>query len=165
MVPINEGEKGTVILDNRYVPLIVSTFVGEVELSQGLWYERMILELIGREGAAGRRVVNIHDASRVTKTSAEMRRFWADLSARHAATLESRTLANVIVVSNALMRGVLTAVGWMNPRVAALKLFPTLETAIAASQKLLQAAGTPVTIPMGGYQLPHPGGIAPGAPR
>jgi hypothetical protein len=53
----------------------------------------------------------------------------------------------------------------MNPRVAALKLFPTLETAIAASQKLLQAAGTPVTIPIGGYQLPHPGSIAPGAPR
>ncbi|HSU42350.1 MAG TPA: hypothetical protein VLJ38_22365 [Polyangiaceae bacterium] len=165
MVPINEGKKGLVIVDNRYGPLIVSTFVGEVELSQGLWYERTILDVIGREAAGGRRVVSIHDASRVTKTSAEMRRFWADLSARHSATLESRTLANVIVVSSPLMRGVLTAVGWMNPKVAALKLFPTLDTAVAEAQKLLRAAGTPVTIPAGGYRLPEQGSIAPGAPR
>lgn len=165
MVDVNEGKKGVVIVDNRYVPLIVSTFIGEVELDQGLWYERVTLELIAREAQAGRRVVSIHDASRVTKTSADMRRFWAEMSARNSATLESRTLANVVVVTNALMRGVLTAVGWMNPRVASLKLFPSLDAAVAASQKLLQAAGTPVTIPPGGYQLPHQGSIPPGAPR
>lgn len=165
MVAINEGKKGVVIVDNRYAPLIVSTFSGEVELDQGLWYERVSLELIGREATAGRRVVSIHDASRVTRTSAEMRRFWADMSARNSATLESRTLASVVVVSNALMRGVLTAVGWMNPKVAALKLFPTLDAAVADAQKLLQAAGTPVTIPPGGYQLPQQRSIAPGPPR
>jgi hypothetical protein len=157
MVEINEGTQGTIVVDDRYAPLIVSTFLGEVDLSQGLWYERIVLGVITREATGGRRVVSVHDASRATRTTAEMRQFWADMSARNAATMESRTLANLVVVTNPLMRGVITAVGWMNPKVASLKIFPTLDAATTDALRLLREAGTPAALPPGGYRLPHAG--------
>lgn len=155
MVEVNEGPKGTVIIDDRYVPLLVSTFIGEVELAQGRWYERIVLEVIARSVSEGRRVANVHDAGQVTRTTAEMRQFWAEMSSRNGAMLESRTLANLVVVTSSLMRGVLTAVGWINPKVASLKLFPSLEAAVAEALKLLRHAGTPVTLPPGGYRTPR----------
>lgn len=161
MIEVNEGPKGAVIIDDRYAPLLVSTFIGEVELEQGRWYERTVLEVIARSATEGRRVASVHDASQVTRTTAEMRQFWADMSSRNQTTLESRTLANLIVVTNALMRGVLTAVGWMNPKVASLKLFPTLDAAVSEALKLLRDAGTPVTLPAGGYRTPRSPSIRP----
>ncbi len=161
MVEVNEGPKGAVIVDDRYLPLLVSTYVGEVEIQQGRWYERVVLEVIGRAASEGRRVASVHDTSRVTRTTAEMRQFWAEMSSRNAPTLESRTLANLMVVTSALMRGVLTAVGWMNPKVASLKLFPSLDAAVTEALRLLRDAGTPVTLPAGGYRTPRGGSIRP----
>ncbi|HTQ07575.1 MAG TPA: hypothetical protein VMI54_27150 [Polyangiaceae bacterium] len=161
MVEVSEGAKGSVIVDDRYSPLVVSTFTGEVELEQGRWYERVILEIIARSVSEGRRVASVHDTSGVTRTTAEMRQFWAEMSSRNGNTLESRTLANLVVVTNPLMRGVLTAVGWMNPKVASLRLFPSLDAAVTEALKLLRDAGTPVTLPAGGYRTPRSASIRP----
>ncbi len=154
MVEAKEGPTGAVVIDDRYAPLVVSSFVGDVDLPLGTWYEQVTQKIILNQFLEGRRVVNVHDASRSTRTSPEMRKFWADMSARNAATMESRTLGNLIVVSNPLIRGVLTAVGWLNPQVAKLKVFSSLEAAVSEAVEMLDGAGTPVALPPGGYQLP-----------
>jgi len=145
---------GSVVIDDRFAPLLVSTFVGEVDLPLGQWYEETSYRLILREAARGRRVVNIHDASRSTKASPEMRKFWADMKKRTPPGVDTAVLANVIVITSAVMRGVITAVGWMNPEVAALKTFPSLDAALTDALRTLAQAGTPVSLPAGGYQVP-----------
>jgi hypothetical protein len=152
MIERNEGAKGAIIVDARYLPLIVSSFVGEVELAQGLWYEEVVQRLIWAEAQRGRRSLNVHDAVRATRTSPEMRKFWADMSARNTATMEARMAGNFIVVASPLLRGVITAVGWLNPKVAKLKVFGNLDTAVSAAVLVLDGLGTPVALPAEGYR-------------
>jgi hypothetical protein len=151
-VHVRLGQGGAVAIDGRYLPLIVSCFVGDVNLPLGMWYEQTIHEIVGSETLGGRRTINIHDATRSTRTSAEMRKFWADLSTRDAETIGAQTLHNFIVVSSPIMRGVITAVSWLNPRVSRIQLFPNLERAVSEAVSLLAAAGTPVRLPRRGFQ-------------
>jgi hypothetical protein len=141
--------------------LLVSTFIGDVQLDQGLWYEEVTRRAISHEVKHGRKVANVHDASRSTGSSPEMRKFWADLGKRNAATMETRTLVNFIVVSSPVVRGVLTAVGWLNPQVARLRTFSTLQLAVGEAIVLLERAGTKVTLPLGGYRLPTNSSLIP----
>jgi hypothetical protein len=157
MPEFRAGSTGSVVIDDRYAPLIVATFVGEVDLPLGQWYEETSYRIILREAARGRRVVNIHDASRSTKAGPDMRKFWADMKRRTPPGVEAAVLANLLVITSAVMRGVITAVGWMNPEVAALKTFPSLDAALAEAGRLLVQAGTPFTLPAGGYNLPREG--------
>jgi hypothetical protein len=149
------GSVGSVVVDDRFAPLLISTFVGEVDLPLGQWFEDTIHKLILREAARGRRVINIHDASRSTRTSPDMRRFWADIEKRTPPIVEAAVLANMIVITSAVMRGVITAVGWLNPKVAALKTYPNLDAALAEGLRLLAQAGTAVVMPAGGYEAPR----------
>lgn len=153
MVEVKEGTTGAVVIDDRYAPLVVSSFIGDVDLSLGTWYEQITQRLISSQFSQGRRVVNIHDASLATRTSAEMRKFWAEMSARNEATMQTKTLANLIVVTNPILRGVITAVSWLNPKVAKLQVFSSLDAAVKTALGLLESAGTPVALPHGGYQL------------
>lgn len=154
MPEVKDGPLGRVIIDDRYAPLIVSSFVGEIDLPLGEWYEETSHKVIRAHGKHGRRVVGIHDASQSARTSPEMRKFWADMSRRAPKDINAIVLSNLIVISSPMMRGVLTAVGWLNPEVAQLRIFPTLAAAVAEAVSQLQADGATVMLPPGGYQVP-----------
>jgi len=155
MPELKDGALGRVIIDDRYAPLIVSSFIGEVDLPLGEWYEETSHRLIRAQGKLGRRVVGIHDASQAGRSSPEMRKFWADMSRRAPKDIQSIVLSNLIVISSPMMRGVLTAVGWLNPEVAQLRIFPSLAAAIDDARQQLDKAGTPISLPAGGYQIPR----------
>lgn len=150
-------------MDDRYSPLLLTHFRGELDIPMGEWFEATAHRFVRREAARGRKVVHINDASGTTRTSPEMRKFWADATKRAPAVVVENTLANVLVLTNPMMRGVITAVGWLNPEVAALKVYSSRDQAIEGSLKLLEAAGTQVTLPLGGYVLPVPPAKATGS--
>lgn len=154
MCLVSDGAKGSVVVDDRYFPLIVSSFVGEVELPQARWFEDVTLKLVRRGVTEGVHLVNIHDASRSTRTSPEMRKFWADLSRRHEDGPMSTQLTSFIVVSSPIIRGVMTAVGWLNPKVAQLQVFPTLQEALLEATSELIRRGSPASLPTEGYRPP-----------
>src|SRR5688572_9373782 len=110
--------------------------------------------MIRAHGKAGRRIVGISDASQSARTSPEMRKFWADMSRRAPADVNRIVLANLVVISSPMMRGVLTAVGWLNPEVAQLRIFPSLKAAVDEGVDQLRAQGLTVPLPPGGYQPP-----------
>jgi hypothetical protein len=149
-----EGEEGAVIIDDRYAPLVVSTFIGSVSLAEGKWFESKILKLADRHFRRGNRIINIHDATYSARTSPEMRRFWADMSERNEATLDLQLLEGPVVISNSIIRGVMTAVGWLNPKVAKIQTYGTIEKAIAESLVKLSDAGMKAQAPAKGYSLP-----------
>lgn len=151
---VKEGPRGVVILDDRYAPLVISSFSGEIDLPLAHWFEATLREVVHREFNAGRKIVHIHDTSRITTTKPEMRKFWAEFAERNHGTLDLKTLGNPVVVTSALMRGVLTAIGWLNPRASVLEIFPSLDAALRESLRRLEGVGTPVVLPLGGYSLP-----------
>ncbi len=149
-----QGARGAVIIDDRYAPLVVSTFIGIVELPEGRWFEREVGNLIHQGFARGHRIVNIHDTTHVKKTPPEMRKFWAEMSKRNEASWDGKILDVPLVIASPLMRGVFTAVGWLNPKVAQLKVHSTVEKAISHSVQTLLAAGMKVEPPSQSYELP-----------
>jgi hypothetical protein len=151
---VSEDLHGSIIVDDRYAPLVVTTYVGQIGLNQGLWYEASMRELVQVEYTKGHRIVNIHDARRSARATPEMRRFWADFGSRNEVLLDAKTLSNPIVVSSAVLRGAITAVGWLNPRVAKLEVFSSLDEAISSSVALLLRTGASIQLPPSGYQLP-----------
>lgn len=151
---VKKGATGAVVIDDRYAPLIVSTFIGVVELPLGQWFEQENARLIQREHARGHRVIHVHDTTYIERTPPEMRKFWAEMSARNETMWELCVIETPLVVSNALMRGVLTAVGWLNPKVAKLPTYSTIDQAIVASVVKLEAAGMRVQVPFKNYVLP-----------
>lgn len=154
MPEVKDGALGRVIIDDRYAPLIVSSFAGEIDLPLGQWYEETSHKVIRSHAKQGLRMVGIHDATQAARTSAEMRKFWADMSRRAPKDINGVMLANLIVISNPMMRGVLTAVGWLNPEVAQLRIFPSLTAAVDEAVSTITKAGGSVMLPPGGYQVP-----------
>lgn len=151
-IRLRQCDTGAAFIDARYAPLIVSCFVGDVDLAVGKWYEDNLAEVILGETAGGRRVVNVNDASRSIRTSPDMRKFWAEMSERNSEMMAERTLGNIIVVTNPLMRGVITAVSWLNPRVAKMQVLPSFERAVAEAVSRLSGAGYPVKLPRHGFR-------------
>lgn len=151
-IRLRQCDTGAAFIDLRFAPLIVSCFVGDVDLALGKWYERTLAEVILGQTSGGRRVINVNDASRSIRTSPDMRKFWADMSERNSEMMAAHTLGNIIVVSNPLMRGVITAVSWLNPRVAKMQVLPSLERAVAEAVGRLGGAGHPVRLPKHGFR-------------
>lgn len=151
-IRLRQCDTGAAFIDARFSPLIVSCFVGDVDLELGQWYERALEEVILGETSGGGRVINVNDASRSIRTSAEMRKFWAEMSERNSEIMAQRTLGNIIVVSNPLMRGVITAVSWLNPRVAKMQVLPSLDRAVVEAVARLSGAGYPVRLPRYGFR-------------
>src|SRR6478609_3746934 len=120
MPRVKEGATGAIVIDDRYSPLIVSTFIGVVDLPLGQWFEQENVRMVQREHARGRRIIHVHDTSNIEKTPPEMRKFWAEMSSRNETMLELCVIETPLVITSTLMRGVMTAVGWLNPKVAKL---------------------------------------------
>lgn len=154
MPRMKEGATGAVVIDDRYAPLVVSTFIGVVELPEGQWFEQECVRLLQREHARGHRIINIHDTTHIRRTPPEMRKFWAEMSTRNEAMWARSVIETPLVISNALMRGVLTAVGWLNPKVANLPTHATIDQAIGSAVIKLRAAGMKVEVPLENYVLP-----------
>lgn len=151
---MKQSATGAVVIDDRYCPLIVSTFIGVVELALGQWFEQENVRLIQRERARGHRLIHVHDTTYIERTPPEMRKFWAEMGARNEAMAQQCVIETPLVVSSALMRGVLTAVGWLNPKIAKIPSYATIDQAIVASVAKLEAEKIRVTLPFKKYALP-----------
>ena len=92
--------------------------------------------------AQKQRLVVVTDARAVTGTPPDVRAVvgkWISDSPRE---FEEMTLESVVVLQSALMRGVLTAVGWLSTRKVRLTVFATLpeawESGVAALKRIGQ---------------------------
>ena len=142
-------------MDIRHYPIIIceldGTFTeGIVEYFFVQWREPMTDYAESR----GERVVVIMQASNSGPPPATVRRAAGEHAAKDAST--KGLLCTNIVVSNPLLRGVMTAIVWVagqdNTNV---KYFGKLDQAIVSSIKSLEAAGfTPPNIDPAAYRIP-----------
>ena len=160
MPEVRQTARGAIVIDDRHAPLVITTFMGETDLSLGKWFEEMHTKIILNHGAKGRRVLSIADATLAVKPTPDMRRFWAELSDRATPTMKEATLATFLVVNSALLRGAITAISWMSPSLRDLESFATIDEAIREGSVRLARAMTPIPQLSVPYRLPEVGATA-----
>ena len=127
-------------LEDQLFPLVVTTF-GETPMTDDdvRGYCRDLDALAERRG----RFVHLIDTTR-QKTSASpvQRRIFADwLSDPRAQRLAATRIGDAVVITNALVRGAVTAVFWIRPPVAPTKIFATPRESIAWIEERARDAG------------------------
>ena len=145
-----------VIFDDRYFPLLISTWTGRADLEAAKWHQEHHRAAIDRAVSEGLRVVSISMATRTQRPTPEVRKYWADSMSKTPAAHRAATLATFVVMTSAMMRGVMTAIGWLNEEARSIKTYPTLSSAIREGLALLEAEGLecPAGLDPDAYALP-----------
>lgn len=131
------------IIDDRYLPLVISVWRGQANMETAQWHggqhTEVVQELVGR----GQKFVLINDASDAERPPPAVRKYFAEYAEAGSDEEEALGLATIVVLSSPVMRGALTAVGWVSERAARIDTAATMRAALERGLKALDAAGVP----------------------
>lgn len=127
----------------RHLPLVLSTFRGELTLESVQRHESEVNEILVGQLARKQPVVYIVDARGLSMPSALVRRHWANRINESRSVLEA-LLGTFIVVDNAFLRGALTAIAWMTDAGNTLVYAASLQDAVLrANERLVEKGHAP----------------------
>jgi len=130
---------GSYRFDDSRHPLVMVTMKGQLTDAQFSEYlERLDGNLQRRE-----RCVVVVDALNATNTPASQRKMQADWMANNEALLGKYTLATVMVIGSPVMRGILTAILWLQPIPCPWSVVGTRAAALRKADEYLREAGLP----------------------
>lgn len=129
-------------VDTASFPLVYFRFTGETTMEDARVMMQQQDELLTRAAAEGVRLFVISDNTATTKTSPEVRKYLGD-AARSVSDQYHQHLASfVIIASNMLVRGAITAIGWVAPeRIKRVKAAKDFEEAVAIMRQKAEEAG------------------------
>jgi hypothetical protein len=125
---------------DRHLPVLLSTFRGELELNAVRHHDEQVSAIIAKSLEQRRPVVYVVDARGIAMPSAMVRRYWATQINESRAVLDSM-LGTFIILDNAIVRGALTAIVWMTDAAKRLSYVPTFEVALERANTLLSEQG------------------------
>ena len=132
-----------VLVDQRFEPVIIVSFCGAVSeklLREFIaWYRGYLMSL-----QAGGKFVMINDPSRVTVHLPGNRKVGAEELKKLSPLMELHQLDNILVIDNALLRGALTAVGWLLGSKKVGTLVKDMPEAITTALRALTSRGLAV---------------------
>jgi hypothetical protein len=142
-----------VVLDNRLGSILIATWFGSPTppVIEGFhaWVDEQIAEALARD----RKLVLINDSTDSERTGPDARRQFTDHQ------FDMSVLVGVqIVITNPLIRGAITAVGWMlGDRMKGVTIWKTLPEAFAHARTVLREVGAKPPSPsrINGYARPH----------
>ena len=143
MATVRRFPETVVIHDDRFAPIVITIWSGTASVEVARWHNELQREDVRKAVAKGQRLVSISDATKADRPGPEVRKFWADALAETTPEQEAGTLSTYVVISSAVMRGVMTAIGWLSERARSIKSVPTLADAIRAALEDLDAEGIP----------------------
>jgi hypothetical protein len=143
MATIHRSPEMVVIHDDRYAPIVITIWSGRANIEAARWHTELQEQDMQKAVAKGQKLISISDATKAERPGPEVRKFWADSLASTTPEQEAGTLSTYVVISSAVMRGVMTAIGWLSERARSIKSEPTLADAIRAALEDLDAAGIP----------------------
>lgn len=149
-----EFRAGGVVIDDRYLPAIVTTFFGEVSLEAATWHGEQHRALVEAQARRGARIITITDSSHTKPPPAEVRKYWADYTKGLPPPIKEATLAAFVVITNPIIRGVMTALSWLNPELRTVELYDTVEVALRVANERLTAARQSAPPSVNRYYLP-----------
>lgn len=145
---------GAVVIDDRYLPILVTTFFGEISLEAATWHGSTHQALVAAQARRNARIITITDSSHTKAPPAEVRKYWAELTKNFPPAIKEATLAAFVVIENPVIRGVMTALSWLNPELRTVEVYDSVELAIRTARDRLRSAGQSVPPELARYELP-----------
>lgn len=104
-----------IAMDDTYFPVIVATWVGAPTEKSVRAYFQWLHEMLARAKRDSTLFINITDASLAKTPAPDVRRLIAELTTTlENAGADKNAVSAYVVVDNPLIRGVLTALGWLH---------------------------------------------------
>ena len=132
MGQLSDGEREYASTDHYVIHLSESVvrvlMHRSMSIEEQTAYNAVLTRIMTHEFRGVRRGV-VLDAKHFTKQTAMHRKLAADWMAEHEALLKKTTMGVALVFDNALMRGALQAVLWMQPMPVPHRVFSTMEEA------------------------------------
>lgn len=140
--PSQSRPRAIVAVTDRHLPLLLTTFRGELTLEAVQRHSGHVTELIQQQLDRRAPIVYVVDARGLSMPSAMIRRYWAEQVNKSSSTLAA-LLGTFIVIDNTFLRGALTAIAWMTDSAKSLEYAPSLEEAVERANARLLAHGYP----------------------
>ncbi len=132
---------GSIVVDDSRRPILVVRFEGLVSDAEFETY----LGDMEAQLKPGERVCTILDARVAGRAPPRQRKMQADWLARNAARLRQCSVGSVFVITSPLVRGVLTAILWLQPMPVAHAVVATMEEAERWANARLAEAKSPAS--------------------
>jgi hypothetical protein len=139
------GDACAVVIDRRALPIVFATWTGAPDLALIDAYFAAQIDLSIEQRSSGRRMVIVSDCRAMGRASPLARKRIADHTAAQRELFGATMLGSCTVFSSALVRGVLTALAWLDPDLR-VPSFATLDAALAWATKEITAAGMLVPV-------------------
>lgn len=134
------GGGGSFSLDTRYLPLIICTWTGAPTLEvMNFFFERRKAHF-DRALASGTKIIQISDLSNMATPPATIRQYIGEQG--KIRDVHDGFLSYVVVVPNAVIRGVITAMKWIaGDDVKPVEFSPSIDDAMKKAAKTFESAG------------------------
>lgn len=129
------------VLDARYMPIYITCWRGKPTVEAAKWHAEQVDELIAEVDAEYPRVLPIDCATLCDRPGADVRRYFAERLGNIPQRTIDAVIENYAVIPNAMLRGALTAIGWLNERAKAIKSVATFDAALTGAFATLDANG------------------------
>ncbi|UJR78974.1 hypothetical protein [Sandaracinus amylolyticus] len=138
----------SVVIDTRAWPVVIATWFGEPTETLVDRYFESHAEVVGRARTNRERFVLITDTFATGAPSPKARKRIVDLTAAQAADVARLTLRSFVVIESMLMRGVVTALAWIYPKMSESENVATITIALERAFAELDAARIPRPVGM-----------------
>ncbi len=133
---IFRSPEGSVVLDDRHFPVIITKWIGTLTEDQMRAYFEHTAQLLGRAKMEGLKVLQVSDATETERPPATVRKAISELNDVQTEHFGDVVLKpNYVAMDNVLLRGTVTAINWISRNaldVEAHRDMPsTLEAALA----------------------------------
>jgi hypothetical protein len=131
-------------LDGTFVPVLLSSMEEPLSRADMEAYFGELIRIVD-EGLRARQRLVVIVTSDATKFTAAGRKIVAEAEARFMSEERyAAIVASYVPTDNALMRGALTALGWLAPNIVkSIRLVPSLEIALTQALQTLETSGSP----------------------
>lgn len=126
--------QGTINIDTSRKGIVLVTFKGEID---DALFAAHLADMTSRLQTHSKRVVVVDGTARGGSVPSSQRRMQAEWMKANEKTLKAVTLCTVFVINSSIVRGILTAIFWIQPIPTPYKIYPTQKGALHYAQELV----------------------------
>ncbi|MCA9696955.1 MAG: hypothetical protein KC431_05485 [Myxococcales bacterium] len=131
------------IIDTRNLPLLIAAWGGVPTLKLVSEYFDAHKEVVEELAARGERCVMVTRSESAGRPPADVRQMITDRTAAIREVLNKAIVANAIVITNPLVRGAMTAIGWVDPSLR-IPYLPSFAAGVQWAREEMAKHGLPV---------------------
>jgi hypothetical protein len=154
---------GTVTVDEQYLPVLLTKWQGRLQPDITRQYMEWMNEQLGLAKARGSVIVQVSEALQAERPDAVTRKLLAEMTDSQRENFPEVLLdPSFVVIDSPVLRGVITALGWITRGGLDVRTYATLPEAIRAAAARLAEAGhaAPPELDADAYRFPAAAGEA-----